>query len=173
VESVVEIEQPWRLYRVEIREVETMVLVTSIEILSPINKRPGQEAYAKYLRKRRELLRSEAHLLEIDLLRGGTRPPLQKPVPPAAYYVTLSRVEQRPTVSVWPIQLWDPLPVLPVPLSEPDPDATLDLGAMVDNVYEDGAYATVLNYRQPPPPPPLTDDEAKYVEALLRERRES
>ena len=51
-------------------------LVTAIEILSPVNKRPGHEAHKSCLRKRRELLRSEANLMEIDLLRGGERPRL-------------------------------------------------------------------------------------------------
>src|SRR5437870_13636944 len=74
-------------------------LVTVIEVLSPVNKRPSHEAYLAYQRKRRDILRSEVHLLEIDLLRGGERPPLERPVPPAAYYVVLSRAHQSGTPS--------------------------------------------------------------------------
>jgi Protein of unknown function (DUF4058) len=44
-------------------------------------------------------------------------------------------------VGVWPIQLWDGLLVLPVPLLAPDPDVPLDLGAAVANVYERYTYA--------------------------------
>ncbi|MBI4586212.1 MAG: DUF4058 family protein [Planctomycetes bacterium] len=58
VESLVQMELPLRLYTVEVRETGTLRLVTAIEILSPVNKRPGHEAYQDYLRKRRELLRS-------------------------------------------------------------------------------------------------------------------
>ena len=72
VQSVVPLEIPLKLLSIEIRLVDMMQLITAIEILSPVNKRPAHEAYQSYLRKRRELLRSEAHLLEIDLLRGGT-----------------------------------------------------------------------------------------------------
>jgi hypothetical protein len=57
------------LYRVEILTVEEELLVTVIEILSPANKHPGHETTLEYRRKRRDLIRSFAHLLEIDLLR--------------------------------------------------------------------------------------------------------
>jgi hypothetical protein len=151
-ESAVVIEMPLRLLSIEIHLVETLELVTAIEILSPVNKRPGHEAHTSYLRKRRELLRSEAHLMEIDLLRGGVRPPLERPVPTAPYYVVLSRVDRRPHVAVWPIQLQDDLPLLPVPLLEPDPDVPLDLAAVVADVYERGGYTSIIDYSQPPPP---------------------
>ena len=121
------------------------------------------EAYHDYLRKRRELLRSDAHLMEIDLLRCGDRPPLERPVPAAPYYVTLSRAARRPYVEVWPIQLWEPLPTLPVPLREPDPDVLLDLGAVLAAVYQRGAYARLIDYQQAPPPPPLSDAEAAWL----------
>ncbi|HXF70016.1 MAG TPA: DUF4058 family protein [Thermoflexus sp.] len=170
VRSRIPMEVPLRLYSVEIRKTDTGQLVTVIEILSPVNKRAGHDAYLDYRRKRRDLLRSSVHLIEIDLLRGGERPPLEDPVPPAPYYVILSRADRRPTVEVWPIQLWDPLPVLPVPLLEPDPDAALDLGAAVAAVYERGAYSVQIDYRQPPPPPPLSEEEEVWLEAWLRER---
>ena len=79
-ESLVPLDVPLRLYGVEIRETATLELVTAIEILSPVNKRNGHEAHRGYLRKRREVFRSSAHLLEIDLLRSGARPPLVRPV---------------------------------------------------------------------------------------------
>jgi hypothetical protein len=72
---------------------------------------------------------------------------------------------------VWPIQLADRLPVLPVPLLEPDPDVPLDLGAVVASVYERGAYASQINYQQPPPPPALSKPEADWLEALLHQTR--
>lgn len=167
-ESEVAYEAPLRLYTVEIHAVETMELVTAIEILSPVNKRRTHDAYHDYQCKRRDLLRSAAHLMEIDLLRGGDRPPLEKPVPPAPYYVTLSRANRRPKVEVWPVQLNHRLPVLPVPLREPDPDVTLDLPTVVATLYDDGGYDMLIDYSQSPPPPTLSDDEAKWVEELLR-----
>ena len=81
-QSMVKLEVALRLANVEVREAETDSLVTAIEILSPINKRAGLERQ-KYLRKRRELLRSEVHVMEIDLLRNGRRTPTESAPPPA------------------------------------------------------------------------------------------
>jgi hypothetical protein len=167
-QSVVPLEVPVRLANVEVREAGTDTLVTAIEILSPINKRPGRERQ-KYLHKRRELLRSEVHVMELDLLRGGERSPLETPAPSAPYYVTLARADHRPYVDIWPIQLDARLPVVPVPLSAPDPDVALDLGAVVRAVYERGAYATRIDYRQPVPPPALNQEQQAWVERLLAE----
>ena len=69
------------------------------------------------------------------------------------------------------MQLADRLPVLPVPLLEPDPDVPLDLGAAVASVYERGAYASQIDYRQPPPPPALSTSEADWLRALLPQMR--
>ncbi len=171
VTSMVALEFPLRLYEVEVRSAVDEKLVTLIEILSPVNKRPGHEAFEDYQRKRREIMRLRAvHLLEIDLLRGGQRPPLVEPVPDAPYYVVLGRADMRPMVEVWPIQLQDRLPVLPVPLLEPDPDVPLDLGGALDTVYDRAAYALQIDYTQPPPPPPLPKADAVWLEGWLKRK---
>lgn len=162
VTSRVPMDEIAETYSVEIVTTDENVLVTAIEILSPVNKRPGHEAYKGYLRKRRDLLYSEVHVLEIDLLRAGTRPPLTQAVPEAPYYVVLSRQERRPLVEVWPIQLADPLPILPVPLLPSDPDVPLDLGAIVREVYERGAYGALINYQEMSLPP-LTKTEKEWL----------
>jgi len=71
---------------------------------------------------------------------------------------------------VWPIQLNERLPTVPVPLLEREPDVPLDLAATVASVYERGAYERQIDYREPPPPPPLSDEETKWLDALLREK---
>jgi len=169
--SRIPLELPIRLHRVEVRTVREEMLVTAIEILSPGNKRPGHEAYEEYQRKRRSLLSSSVHLVEIDLLRGGLRPPLEEPVAPAPYYVVLSRLERRPWVEVWPLSLQQALPPIPVPLLAPDPDAVLDLDAVVASVYERGGYEDRIDYEEPVPPPPLSPSETEWVERLLREQK--
>ena len=52
VESIVTLEVPLELFNVEIRTVGDEFLVTSIEILSPVNKQRGHDAHLDYLRKR-------------------------------------------------------------------------------------------------------------------------
>jgi len=168
--STIEMEVPLRLVNVEVRRTGTLELVTAIEILLPVNKQPSHDAYHEYQRKRRELLRSAVHLLEVDLLRGGQRPPLAQAVPQAPYYVVLSRAEQRPVVEVWPIRLQQNLPLIPVPLQEPDPDAPLDLSAALAAIYERAGYATLIDYHRPPPPPKLAEADLIWIDDLLREQ---
>jgi hypothetical protein len=82
----------------------------------------------------------------------------------------LSRADRRPKVSVWPIHLHDRLPIVPVPLLEPDSDSALDLGSAVAAVYERGGYGVILDYRLPPPPPPFAKAEAQWIEETLRSK---
>lgn len=151
---------------VEIRDVAQRRLVTVIEILSPANKQgPGA---VEYHQRRIALLQTAVHLLEIDLLRGGTRIQLVAELPPAAYYVYLSRIERRPMTQVWPISLRERLPVVPVPLLPPDPDVALDLQAAVDACFALVRYERLLDYTSPPPPPPLDEADAAWLDELLR-----
>lgn len=166
VQSQVKMEVPIRIANVEVRKAESDTLITAIEILSPVNKRPGPDRDS-YLRKRRELLRSEVHVIEIDLLRAGERSPLEIAPPDAPYYISLAHNDYRPTIDVWPVQLNERLPVIPIPLAYPDPYVPLDLSAIVQRVYERGAYGTRLDYTQPVPPPALNEAQQKYVDDLL------
>jgi hypothetical protein len=167
VEAAIPLEYELTLFSVEIRTAGSRELVTAIEILSPVNKRPGHDAYRDYHRKRRGLLRSEANLLEIDLLRAGERPPVEPPPPAAPYYVVLSRASDRPRAPVWAIRVSDALPVVPVPLIAPDPDAALDLQEVVTLAYERGGYDSEIDYSVMPPPP-WSAEEAAWIAERLR-----
>ncbi len=150
---------------IEIRDVAQRRLVTAIEIVSSTNERG--EGRAEYLAKRRRLLLSSAHLIEIDLLRGGERVPMQQPLPPAHYFVVLSRAEKRPLVDVWPLTLRDRLPIVPIPLLAGDDDLPLALRAAFDATYDLLGCDLLIDYRQPPEQP-LSDEDAAWVETLLR-----
>jgi len=156
-----------RLTSVEIRDVAQNQLVTVIEILSPVNKRePG---LARYRQKRQRLHRAGVHLLEIDLLRRGSRPVVHPRLPEVAYLLTLTRAGHAFT-EVWPINLLDSLPVLPVPLRSPDPDTTLDLPTALSAIYDEAAYDLSIDYTQPPPPPELSEDMINWVHKVVSGR---
>jgi uncharacterized protein DUF4058 len=161
-------EVPTRYARIEIRTVDDETLVTAIELLSPANKRPGAEGAYTYEKKRQELFRSEAHLLEIDLLRGGIRPQLARPLPDQPYFIFLSRAPRRPQIEIWPLLLREPIPVVPVPLRFPDPDVPLDLGQALRRIYSSAHYERRIDYRKAPPPPDLADEDADWLDAHLR-----
>jgi hypothetical protein len=141
----------------EVRTRQGNELVTVIELLSPSNKRRGDDR-EQYLAKRREVLASGAHLVEIDLLRGGPRMPPED-LPDCDYYVLVSRREHRPKAGVWPLRLRDHLPIVPVPLRAPDADARLDLKQLVDRVYDAAGYEDYI-YQATPHPPLHPQDDA-------------
>lgn len=152
---------------IEIRDIANRRLVTVIEILSPANKHG--KGLDEYLERRYDLLKTATHLLEIDLLRGGERLPLHGgDFPPAAYCVYLSRFTQRPYTDVWPIQLRDRLPVIPVPLLPPDEDVILDLQAAFDACFQLVGYQRLLDYTQSPPPPSLSAEDAAWVQEVVK-----
>lgn len=150
---------------IEIRDTAERTLVTAIEILSPTNKR-GQ-GRVEYLAKREGILLSTAHLLEIDLLRQGQRVPMREPLPPAPYFVFLSRGRERPFTEVWPISQRELLPIVPVPLLPDDADVPLDLQLVFTNVYDLLNYDLVVDYRQPPAIP-LDEADAAWAENCLQ-----
>jgi hypothetical protein len=151
----------------EIHDVAERRLVTVIEILSPINKR-GDGA-REYIERRRDLMRTRTHLLEIDLVRRGGRIPLEGHMPVAPYYVFLSRFTRRPVTEVWAIALRDQLPVVPVPLLPPDEDVPLDLQVAVNACFELVGYERLINYNDLPPPPPFSQDDAAWIQEQLQE----
>lgn len=162
--SLVEEEVP--LLSIEIRDIARRRLVTIVEILSPVNKR-GDGA-REYIERRVELMKTDTHLLEIDLLRRGQRLQFQGQPPSAAYYIYLSRFQRRPYTQIWPVSLRSPLPTVPVPLLPPDPDVVLDLQAAVDACFELVEYERLIDYRVPPPPPELSAEDAAWLNQVLQ-----
>jgi hypothetical protein len=150
---------------IEIRDTANRQLVTAIEVLSPTNKRG--DGRQEYLAKRRRILLSTAHLLEIDLLRQGQRVLMQKPLPSAPYFIFLSRAEKRPLTEIWPISLKEPLPVVPIPLLPGDADVALDMQHVFTTTYDLLGYDLALDYTQPPEIP-LPQAEVVWAEMLLR-----
>ncbi|WP_020471796.1 DUF4058 family protein [Zavarzinella formosa] len=141
----------------EVIEGSTRRVVTVIELLSPSNKTNGR-GREEYLAKRLQVLRSDSHFVEIDLRRGGLRPaPPELPV--CDYCMLVSRREDRPAVGVWPVALRDELPVIPVPLLEPDSPIQVNLQELLNETYDRVRYERVI-YRNPPEPPLSPEDEA-------------
>jgi hypothetical protein len=150
---------------VEIRDVAQRRLVTVIEILSPVNK--WGDGAREYVLRRHELLKTHTHLLEIDLIRCGGRIPFENPLPPAPYYVFLSRFDRRPVTEVWAISLRQALPTVPVPLLPPDKDVPLALQTAVDACFDLVGYVRLLDYNQPPPPPPFTAEDIERLNGRI------
>jgi hypothetical protein len=152
-----------RVRYLELRDRQGRELVTVIELLSPSNKRAGNDR-EQYLAKRREVLRSQAHLVEIDLLRGWAPMP-QERRPECDYSVMVSRAEKRPLADLWPIALRDRLPVIPIPLRPPETEARVDLQEVLDKAYDGPGYEHFIYEGEPEPG--LAPEDAEWARSLV------
>lgn len=148
--------------KIVIRSTDGEEVVTVIELLSPTNKVRHRDAY---LLKRAALLESPAHLVEIDLLRGGRRMPIDG-CPDSDYLVTVSVAERRPTVDLFTFSLRDRLPVPPIPLRDGEA-VPFDLRLVMDRVFEASAYEKRIYHYVPDPP--LELDDARWAADILEE----
>ena len=171
--ATVECEIPMPLERREtylvIREAATMKIITVIETLSPANKRSGSIGRRKYLRKRNTILETRTHLVELDLLRGGQRLPMNSLLPRGDFYAIISRGDRRPRATVFAWTLRDAVPTIPIPLKKGDPDVSLDLQAACSTVYDRARYDRSLKYASPLVPP-LSPADADWMAALSLSR---
>ena len=141
----------------------TRAVVTVIELLSPSDKRPGKDRN-KYLTKRAKLLKSRTHLVELDLLRGGKRLPVEG-LPGCDYFCAVSRWAERPRADLYPFRLEDPLPELPLPLLPGDDEPVFALRPVLDRSYDEGGYAHQIYAG--PLDPPLAPEQATWAATLL------
>ncbi len=149
----------------EIRDSQTDAVITVIEVLSPKNKQAGEGRNA-YEKKRRSILESATHLVEIDLIRAGKAMPIVSNRPPSAYRILISRSPQRPAADLYALSLQTPLPTIPIPLKPNDADIILDLQALFDQIYTEARYGMRLDYREPVPPPALLADDRQWLETI-------
>jgi hypothetical protein len=148
-------------------------VVTVLEFLSPSNKSPGPNR-EQYLRKQREICASDANLVEIDLNRFGIHTlafPLEhlKPQARTAYMACVRRATRRGKAEVYPMPLWERLPVVQVPLRPDDADVPLDVQALVEQCYRNGAYEGTLDYSADPDPP-LFGADLEWTHERLHEQ---
>jgi hypothetical protein len=146
-------------------------VVAVIEVVRPSNKRYSASQLS-YINMQREILSSDAHLIEIDLLRDGShvvgvseyhaRKGRQYD-----YLVCVNRARPvRDTFDLYPRRLPERLPRVPVPLAKGDPDAMLDVQAVLDQVYEAGRYRERIDYGRSCVPP-LEGDDLAWADGLI------
>lgn len=152
VVAITMIDEDVHEHRLEIIDVARRRVVTVIEVVSPSNKTPGSEGRASFEKKRREVLRSPSHWVEIDLLRGGRGITGRPRGRSCEYLVHVSHAEKRPRGLLWPIRLSQRLPVIPIPLLPDDPEAALDLEAVLTTAYDRAGYDLSVDYSGEPVP---------------------
>jgi len=153
----------------KVMDIRTKQVITVIELLSPSNKEAGDDR-KNYLDKRNEYLANRLNLVEIDLLRSGQRSPLGDPPPAIAdYCVMVCREWEFPRASFWTFTIRDPLPEVPIPLTQELAETILPLRACVDRAYDEGRYSESLSYLEQLRPR-LSKEDATWVRQLFAKR---
>ncbi|MBI3408853.1 MAG: DUF4058 family protein [Planctomycetes bacterium] len=155
--------------RLEIRQHQSGSLVTVIEVLSPTNKIRGSRGRASFMEKRREILASAVHWVEIDLLRAGQPSVTHPPLVPSDYRLLISRAGEHGQARYWPFSIRQVLPEIDIPLRGKGEHVPLDLAALLNAVYVRGAYDLSIDYRKEPEPP-LRPTDAAWADRLLRSK---
>lgn len=147
---VVEMPDIVRHRYLEIRSLRTGDVITVIEILSPVNKRRiGRQ---KYESKRLEILESQTHLVEVDLLHEGQPMPVLNYEQENHYRVLVSASGERPQAQLYPFNVQQPVPTFWVPLVVGDDAIAVELKPLLDEIYELSGYDLDVDYSQDPVP---------------------
>jgi hypothetical protein len=149
----------------EVRDVGTGEVITTVEMLSPKNKRLGDGRTA-YENKRYRILASLTHLVEIDLLRTGTPMTILNPPMQTHYRILISRSDRRPRANLYAFNLPDQIPAFPLPLRSNDAEPLVDLHQILQDVYDRAGLDLAIDYSQPPIPP-LSEAETTWANDLL------
>ncbi|MCU0545331.1 MAG: DUF4058 family protein [Oscillatoriaceae cyanobacterium Prado104] len=152
----------------EIVDMATKEVVTVIEILSPANKRPGK-GREMYEEKRDNVFGSCTNLVEIDLLRCWKPLPVLGANFAASYRILVSRANRRPRADLYLFNLPNAIPDFPLPLRPEDTEPIVDLQALLNAVYDRAGYDFSIDYNTDIVPP-LSESDAVWSDALLRER---
>lgn len=151
----------------EIREAGTGSVITTIELLSPKNKRSG-DGRDTYVQKRQKILTSATNLVEIDLLRSG------KPFPmvgatPSDYRILISRSPQRPKAQ-YAFNLQQPIPAFPIPLRSGEEEPLLELQPLLHRVYDRARLELAIDYSQVCSPK-LSKEDEDWLQDLVSDKR--
>ncbi len=168
---IVELPMPEEIQEryLEIREVGTGTVITTLELISPSNKRAGK-GRLQYEAKRLKILASCTHLVEIDLIRAFQPLPMRGIDSPHLYRILVSPANQRPQASLYPFDLPSPIPAFPLPLQPDDPELIVELQPLLNQLYDRASYDLAIDYHQAPVPP-LEGENLAWAEQWLQAKQ--
>jgi hypothetical protein len=156
---------------VEVRQRQDGRLVTLLDVVSPANK-TSTAGRAAYLDKRREARTAGANLVELDLVLQG-QPTLEYSrdgLPDWDYAVTVTRATKPEQYEIYTATLQKRLPRFRLPLAADDRDTVLDLHTAFTRCYDQGGFASRIDYKRDPVTR-LDDDDRRWLNDLLRQQK--
>lgn len=159
-----EVREPY----LEVKDAETQKVITTVEVLSPTNKRG--DGRKKYLEKREKILKTQTNLIEIDLLIQGEPLPLSESAVDSHYRILVSRAAQRPVADLYAFNLPESIPAFPLPLTKEDLEPAIALQPLLGEVYQKSGYDYFIDYQQDIALP-LSAQEMDWIDAILKKKK--
>jgi hypothetical protein len=156
---------------IEIRQRSDSRLITLLDVVSPSNKTTAAGRQA-YLDKRREGRTANANLVEVDLVLQG-QPMLEYSrdgLPEWDYAVTVTRATQPDRHEIYTATLQKPLPRFRLPLAADDRDTVLNLHAAFTRAFDQGDFASRIDYQRDPPTA-LPPERREWLNGLLKQNK--
>jgi Protein of unknown function (DUF4058) len=156
---------------IEIRQRSDGRLITMVDAVGPANK-TTDSGRAAYLDKRREGKAAGASLIEIDLVLQG-QPMLdysRDGLPDWDFAVTVTRATQPDRFEIYTSTLQKKLPRFRLPLASDDRDTVVDLQTTFTQSYDQGGFASKIDYRRDPPVP-LSDEDRSWIRDFLKQQK--
>ncbi len=156
---------------IEVRQRSDGRLITMVDVVSPANKvtSAGRDAY---LDKRREGRNVSANLVELDLVLQG-QPTLEYSrdgLPDWDYAVTVTRSTQPERYEIYTATLQKRLPRFRLPLASDDRDTVLDLHTAFTRCYDQGGFASKIDYGKDPSTP-LGAEDRQWLQEVLKQQK--
>src|SRR5439155_25478091 len=156
---------------IEVRQRADGKLVTLVDVVSPTNRptAPGRQAY---LDTRKDARGGGSNLVEIDLVLQG-QPMLdysRENLPDWDFAVTVTRSTQPERHEIYTATLQKRLPRYRLPLAADDRDTVLDLHTAFNRCYDQGGFASRIDYKRDPMTK-LIDEDRRWLADLLKEAK--
>ena len=156
---------------IEIRQRGDGRLITLIEVAGPTNKVLPQ-GRTTYHETRKQARAINANIVEVDLVLQGT--PLleysREGLPEWDYAVTVTRSAQPDRYEIYTATLPKRLPRFKVPLSSDDRDTVLDLQATFARAYDQGSFASTIDYSKGPSTR-MSDNQREFADSWLKQMK--
>lgn len=155
----------------EVRHRHESRLVTLVEVVSPANRTTalGRQTY---LTQRHDAQAAGANLIEIDLVLQG-KPTLEysrENLAPGGYVISVARAAHLDKLEIYNTSLQKRLPRFRLPLTGEDRDSVLDLQAVFTRAFEQGRFASRIDYQRDPPTT-LSEDDRQWLDNWLRQMK--
>ena len=82
------------------------------------------------------------------------------------YRILVSRGYRRPEADIYTFRLKDPIPAFPVPLRKGEPEPTINLQRLLNEVYQRARFDLSIDYSQPVKPS-LPPEEVAWVAEIM------